>query len=185
VILRPLLVVLLAVALAGCGGQAAPEHRHFVEPSAASGEFGPTERAFTELSIATDDQAVKLLSQGERASSPALRALAREIATYRRSESAELHGLLDAAGVAYVNNHEGHDMPGMPTADELAALSASGADFDAVFTRLLHAHLEESTVVVRSVLGATANADTKAVARRMEQERATDLARLAEQPGNA
>jgi uncharacterized protein (DUF305 family) len=180
--------VLLTMGLVACGGQAAPSspahqgHPQTGEPAqptaAAPGRFGPTERAFTELAIAIDDQAVKLLDQGAKATATALRDLAKEIGAARRAELAELHGLLDASGITYLNNHEGHDMPGMPTAEELGALSASGTDFDKVFAGLLRAHLDESTVVVKSVLGATSHADTKAVAEKMAQERATDLPRL-------
>jgi len=181
---RIAVAVLLAMGLAACGGQAAtpptPAQEHQVRepPTAAPGQFGPTEQAFTELAIATDEQAVKLLDQGGKVSSPPLRDLAKEIGLARRAELADLHGLLDAAGIPFVNNHAGHDMPGMPTAEELGTLSASGGDFDKVFAGLLRAHLDESTVVVKSVLGATSHAGTKAVAEKMAQERATDLPRL-------
>jgi uncharacterized protein (DUF305 family) len=174
--------VLLAMGLAACGEQAAappPAHQGHEQPAAdAPGRFGPTEQAFTELAIAIDDQAVKLLDQGDNATSTALRDLAKDIGAARRAELAQLHGLLDTAGVPYVNNHEGHDMPGMPTTEELGALSTSGGDFDKVFTGLLRAHLDESTVVVKSVLGATSHADTRAVAEKMAKERAADLPRL-------
>jgi uncharacterized protein (DUF305 family) len=182
---RLAVTVLLAMGLAACGGQAAApppaehqEHQVREPPTAAPGQFGPTERAFTELAIATDEQAVKLLDQGGKVTSPALRDLAAEIGLTRRSELSELHGLLDAAGIPFVNNHAGHDMPGMPTAEELGALAASGGEFDKMFAGLLRAHLGESTVVVKSVLGATSHVGTKAVAEKMAQERAADLPRL-------
>jgi hypothetical protein len=98
--------------------------------------------------------------------------------------------LLDAAGITYVNNHEGHDMPGMPTDEELNALSTSKSDFDQVFTGLLRAHLDESTVVVRSLLSeaagvsSTTHAGTKAVAQQMVRERAADLPRLDQPSGS-
>jgi DUF305 family protein family protein len=181
---RLAVTVLLAMGLAACGGQAATpppthqEHQVREPPSAAPGQFGPTEQAFTELAIATDEQAVKLLDQGGKVTSSALRDLATEIGLARRTELSDLHGLLDAAGIPFVNNHAGHDMPGMPTAEELDKLSASGGEFDKVFAGLLRAHLDESTVVVKSVLGATSHVGTKAVAEKMAQERAADLPRL-------
>ncbi len=58
-----------------------------------------------------------------RATSPRLRGFAAALAGARRGELAELHGLLDAAGVPYANLHAGHDMPGMPTEAELTGLS--------------------------------------------------------------
>lgn len=164
--------ILLALSLAGCRGEAVPAPT--AEPEA--GQFGPTERAFVELAIATDDQAVKLLDLGaQQAGTPSLRELAREIGSARRAELTELHGLLTAA---YVNNHEGHDMPGMPTNDELAALSQAGTGFDVMFTGLLRAHLDESAAVARSAMKSVAHEATRAVAQRMDEERRTFLRRL-------
>ncbi len=165
-------MVLLALALVACGRQdpAAPS-------PVATTAFDDTARAFVELAIATDDQALKLLDQGaERAVDPALRALAGELAAVRRTELHELHTLLETAGVPYVNNHVGHDMPGMPTDAELATLTA--AAFDAEFARLVRAHLEESAVVAKSAAESVEHPETKAAAQRMAEERAAALTRL-------
>ncbi|MBP2472149.1 uncharacterized protein (DUF305 family) [Crossiella equi] len=176
---RVVTAVLLAVGLTACGQGPVPAPPPVPATSSASAlattALADTARAFAELVIATGDQALKLLTQGgDRASSPSLRSLAQEIAAARRGERAELHGLLLEAGVAYVNNHEGHDMPGMPTDPELAALAAS-PDFDAEFTRLLRAHLTESATVAES---GAAHQATKDVAERMREQRRTELARL-------
>jgi hypothetical protein len=122
--------------------------------------------------------ALRLLDLGGRVAAPALRELARSVEVARRAELASLHGLLDGAGVVYVNNHAGHDMPGMPTADELDALAAAGADFDAEFARLLRAHVVESATVVRSALSAVTHPATLAAADAMARERAGELDRL-------
>lgn len=167
-------MVLLALALVACGRQdpAAPS-------PVATTAFDDTARAFVELAIATDDQALKLLDQGaERAVDPALRQLAGELAAVRRTELHELHTLLETAGVPYVNNHVGHDMPGMPTDAELATLTSAAATFDAELTRLVRAHLEESAVVAKSAAESVEHPETKAAAERMAEERAAALARL-------
>jgi uncharacterized protein (DUF305 family) len=135
-----------------------------------------TARAFVELTIATDDQAVKLMDLGAtRAASPGLRALAGSLATARRTELGEAHAILGK--IPYVNNHAGHDMPGMPTEVELLFLTES-KDFDTEFTRLLRNHLTESTTVAQS--GATAIEDerTKAFASAMLTERGDALREL-------
>jgi hypothetical protein len=133
-----------------------------------------------ELEIATDDQAVKLLDMGASRVAGPMRDLVAEIGTARRTELVSLRGLLDAAGVQYVNNHEGHDMPGMPTPDELAALSQSGPSFETVFARLLKAHLDESAGVVRTAAQSVAHPETRALAIRMEDDRLRFSHRLGE-----
>jgi uncharacterized protein (DUF305 family) len=172
--------ILLALSLAGCRGETVPAPMTEPVTVSGAGQFGLTERAFVELAIATDDQAVKLLDLGvQQAGTPSLRDLAREIGAGRRAELSELHGLLTSAAVPYVNNHEGHDMPGMPTNDELTALSQAGTGFDGMFVRLLRAHLDESVTVARSAAKSVAHEATRAVAQRMEQDRRTFLQRLA------
>jgi hypothetical protein len=178
--------LLLCLLLAACSGEAtapAPE-----PPASGAGQsvlqpaFGLTERAFVELAIATDDQAVRLLDLGSRALQPALRELATEIGAARRAETARLHGLLDAAAVEYVNNHEGHDMPGMPTDAEISALGGSGAGFDVMFVKLVRAHLDESAGVVRTAAQSVSDEPTRAVARLMETDRIDFLKRLGQLP---
>ncbi|GAA2785792.1 DUF305 domain-containing protein [Crossiella cryophila] len=178
---RPMLIALLGLGLTGCAQQAASPPPS--APSTAAGVFGPTETAFAELVIATDDQAVKLLDAGAaRVVRPALRELAAELGSARRAERETLHELLKQAGVAYVDNHQGHDMPGMPTEPELSAL-ARAADFDAEFIRLLRAHLTESSTVATSAAESITHPATKEVAGRMTGQREVDLARLAQLTG--
>lgn len=180
-------MVLLAALLAACGQQdAAPAGNpapqagpQVVAPSGGSeSALDATTLAFAELVISTDGQAVKLLDLGvERASAPGLRSLAGALASVRRAEVAQLQGVLDVAGVAYVDNHAGHDMPGMPTEVELVALS-SAPDFDAEFTRLVRAHLTESATVARSGAKSVPHEETKAIAAAMVQERENALRSL-------
>jgi uncharacterized protein (DUF305 family) len=181
---RPTTVVavLLAVAVSACGQQG-PSPARDPAPQAgtravASGSSGldATARAWVELTIATDDQAVRLLDLGAaRASSPGLRDFAGALASARRAELTQLHGLLGAT--PYVNNHSGHDMPGMPTEAELIALSAS-TDFDADFTRLARNHLTESQTVARSGETAITDTHTRAVASAMVRDRTEALRSL-------
>ncbi len=187
--IRLLGTVLLAAALAACGQQAPasappPAHtgHHAVSATAttaaADGSFDATARAFVELVIATDDQAVKLMDLGARATSPALRQLAGDLGARRRGELATLRGILDTAGVSYVDNHAGHDMPGMPTEAELTALAAAGAGFDAEFVRLVRAHLTESVTVAQSGTTSVGHEETRTAAESMARERAAALQAL-------
>jgi uncharacterized protein (DUF305 family) len=169
--------LLLAFAAGACGGQdPATERVPAPRARAVTSSLDATARAFVELTIATDDQAVKLLDLGSsRAHDPALRSFAGTVAAARRTELATLHDILGST--PYVNNHAGHDMPGMPTEAELIALQAA-PDFDGEFVRLVRNHLTESTTVARSGEGAVTESRTHAVAASMVRQRGEELAQL-------
>jgi hypothetical protein len=150
-----LIVVLLAGLLAAC--QQAPPPPP--PPVAPSNGYGATERAFVELSIATDEQALKLVELDGNQS----------LIENRRTELAELRKLLDAP---YVNNHLGHDMPGMPTDAEIQLASTSP---DAL-RQFVHTHLTESLEVLRSAGSAITHQPTADVVRLMERHRTAELA---------
>lgn len=146
-----LIAVLLAGLLSACQQEPPP-----ATPPANG--YGATERAFVELAIATDEQALKLV---ELDGDPAL-------IENRRTELTELRKLLDAP---YVNNHAGHDMPGMPTDAEIELASTSP---DAL-KQFVHAHLTESLEVLRSAGAAITHAPTADVVELMERHRTTEL----------
>ena len=129
------------------------------EPPPPQSGYGATERAFVELAIATDEQALKLV---ELAGRP-------ELVEHRRTELAELRKLLDAP---YVNNHAGHDMPGMPTDAEIQLASTSP---DAL-KQFVHAHLTESLEVLRSAGAAITHPPTAEVVDLMHRHRTAELA---------
>lgn len=179
--IKVLVGILAALVLAGCAAEESAAPAPVVPAITGAGQFGLTERAFVELEIATDDQALKLLDLGGSLSSVSLRGLAAEIGTAWRTELSSLHGLLAVAGLGYANNHEGHDMPGMPTPDELTELTKlSGSMFDTVFARLLKAHLDESAGVARTAAQSTGHPATRTLATQMEQDRLRFSRRLGE-----
>ncbi|MDX3660903.1 hypothetical protein PV646_26675 [Streptomyces sp. ID05-26A] len=148
-------VLLLAGLLAAC--QQAPPPP-LPQPAPQNG-YGATERAFVELAIATDEQALKLLDLTDSA----------ELKQNRTVELTELRKLLDAP---YVNNHAGHDMPGMPTDAEIQ-LAATSPDALKQFVRT---HLTESLEVVRSAGSAITHPPTAEVVKLMERHRTAELA---------
>ncbi|WP_434442502.1 hypothetical protein [Lentzea sp. E54] len=151
-----LTVLLLAGLVAAC--QQAPPAPPPPQPSGQHG-YGATERAFVELAIATDEQALKLLALTDKT----------ELKDNRNAELAALRALLDAP---YVNNHAGHDMPGMPTDAEIQLASTST---DAL-RQFVHAHLTESLEVVRSARTAISHPPTAEVVELMERHRTAELA---------
>ncbi|GGM68824.1 hypothetical protein GCM10011609_00670 [Lentzea pudingi] len=149
-------VLLLAGLLAAC--QQAPPAPPPPQPTPQNG-YGATERAFVELAIATDEQALKLLDLTDST----------ELKQNRNVELTELRKLLDAP---YVNNHAGHDMPGMPTDAEIQLASTSP---DAL-KQFVHTHLTESLEVVRSAGPAITHPPTAEVVKLMERHRTAELA---------
>jgi hypothetical protein len=145
-------VLLLAGFLAAC--QQAPPP----QPPPAQSGYGATERAFVELAIATDEQALELLELADRP----------ELTANRNTELAELRKLLDAP---YVNNHAGHDMPGMPTDAEIQLASTSPDALE----QFVHAHLTESLEVIRSARKAITHQPTAEVVALMERHRTAEL----------
>ncbi|GHH31515.1 hypothetical protein [Lentzea cavernae] len=150
-------VLLLAGLLSACQ-QAPPPSPPPPSPSSQNG-YGATERAFVELAIATDEQALKLLDLADRP----------ELEENRNVELAELRKLLDAP---YVNNHAGHDMPGMPTDAEIQLASTSPDALE----QFVHTHLTESLEVVRSAGSAITHPPTAEVVKLMERHRTAELA---------
>ncbi|MDX8054138.1 hypothetical protein SK571_32610 [Lentzea sp. BCCO 10_0798] len=128
-------------------------------PPAPQNGYGATERAFVELAIATDEQALKLLELTDSA----------ELKENRNIELTELRKLLDAP---YVNNHAGHDMPGMPTDAEIQ-LAATSPDALKQFVRT---HLTESLEVLKSAGPAITHPPTAEVVKLMERHRTAELA---------
>lgn len=128
-------------------------------PPPPQNSYGATERAFVELAIATDEQALKLVELDDN---PAL-------IENRKTELAELRKLLDAP---YVNHHAGHDMPGMPTDAEIQLASTSP---DAL-KQFVRAHLTESLDVLRSAGAAITHPPTAEVVDLMERHRTAELA---------
>ena len=147
-------VLLLAGLLAACQQAPPPEP----SPAPQNG-YGATERAFVELAIATDEQALKLLDLADRP----------ELKENRNIELTELRKLLDAP---YVNNHAGHDMPGMPTDAEIQLASTSPEALD----QFVRTHLTESLEVVRSAGSAITHPPTAEVVKLMERHRTAELA---------
>ncbi|MFF7345679.1 DUF305 domain-containing protein [Streptomyces antimycoticus] len=82
-----------------------------------------------------DDQATLLLNPAPGHSSDAgVEKWAKPVATACRDELVQLREPLARAGVPDTNPHQGHDMPGMVTGDELRTIQGTkGAAFDALF----------------------------------------------------
>lgn len=83
-----------------------------------------------------------------RGGDPALVRLAQRAAGRQEAELTGLRGLLALSAAPDTRPHEGHDMPGMVSADTLRRAGAlSGEEFDRVFAAALRAHLAQSLLL--------------------------------------
>ncbi|WP_432251651.1 DUF305 domain-containing protein [Streptomyces sp. HNM1019] len=185
--------VLAALLATGCGGgggkpsgeprsTSAARHPAARAPSgqATSGAFNSSDIGWIQLMIAMDDQAVLLLDLVPGHSSDAgVEKWAKPVATAYRAELARLRKLLARAGVPDTNPHEGHDMPGMVTEDELHTIErAKGTAFDALFLAAMREHLDQAAKVAHSERSAGADPATRKLAVSVERTSHTWRARL-------
>lgn len=149
-------------------------------PAAASGGLSPTDAAYARLAVPQAESALPLLDAVRaRATDPELAGLAARAGVGHREELAALHAVLRDAGLPHLDEHAGHDMPGMITAEELRDVDRlTGADFDARARVLLRAHFEESAAVARSALEAATDPGLLALTRRLHESRGDYLSEL-------
>ncbi|MEV6980300.1 DUF305 domain-containing protein [Sphaerisporangium sp. NPDC051017] len=193
----PLLAALLS---AGCGGTgtdpAAPPSPAATAPGSPAASapapspaaavatippgFNGTDVAWLQLMIPMDGQTLALLDMARaRGTDTALKRLATRIKDSHTAELTGLRRLLARTGLPSTNVHEGHSMPGMVNADDLAELGrTAGAEFDRRFARRLREHLDQSVTVARGEQASGLNRDTKRLAAAIERLRATQRADL-------
>ncbi|GAB3828851.1 DUF305 domain-containing protein [Kribbella italica] len=186
--MKALACLALLVALTGCGSSvAASPPPPSPTPSATEPEwkidpsFNSTDLAYIELMIPMDDQLLRVLDLGQKqASAPALREFAGKVAAGHRAEVAQLIAIRTRSGLPIRNPHEGHDMPGMMTEPEIDALGKlSGPAFDQDFTKNLKEHLDQTTLLARSIANAGKDPETKKLGKTLIAGRTTQLKQLA------
>ncbi|WP_439656639.1 DUF305 domain-containing protein [Lentzea sp. HUAS TT2] len=144
--MRALLVAVLLVAT-GCGAPAG-------DPTPAGApDLTATDLAFVDLVIPQNESALAALALTATRPGSALRPVAAQVEARYRAELAQVRDLLARTGRQESDQHDGHDMPGMITAAELAAVGfAEGPDFDQQLKALLRTHFEEARTVARAEL---------------------------------
>jgi uncharacterized protein (DUF305 family) len=164
-----------------CGACGAPSPRApSPSTSAPATGLGGTDLAWTQLMIPMTAQAATLLDLvATRAGDAGLAAYAARLAPAYRTETERLRALLTAAGIAETREHEGHDLPGMITPDDLAALGArQGEAFDTLAAGQLREELEQAVRLARSEQQAGRDSGCRAVAASIEAARSASLAEL-------
>lgn len=164
-IARLLLVGLMATAvLAGCKSSR-PEAVSTSAPAAVT-PFGGTDLAWIEINIAMDEQLLPLLELvPQRSGSSDLQGLALQVQAFTTAELTTLRALHDQAGLSPVNPHEGMEMPGMVTPQQVTdAQALTGKAFDADVIKAIEAHLEQSQNLAESENKSGVEPQTRALA---------------------
>ena len=135
--------------VAGCQRTTAAPKPAAVTPSA---NFGGTDLAWVEITIAMDEQLRPLLALVPKQSTdPRVQALARQVQGFTDTELTQLRALHDEARLPAQNPHEGMQMPGMVSADTVAqAATLSGAAFDKLVRDQIKAHLQQGQNLAES-----------------------------------
>ncbi|MFI7605938.1 DUF305 domain-containing protein [Micromonospora sp. NPDC049366] len=192
----PSLLLVAALLVAGCATGAGPPTPAATNADGAtaagapaatpsggttSPAFSPTDVAWLQLTVAMAERLLPVLAlAAERTTDPAWRRLAAEVADAHRADLARARGLLAESGAPASNPHEGHDMPGMVTAEQLTALrAATGGRFERLVAEYLRAHLTQAVRIARAEQRGGGNPAAMALAARVVRDGSAELARLA------
>ncbi|WP_155375398.1 DUF305 domain-containing protein [Catellatospora vulcania] len=172
---------LLVLVLAGCGGTSPAPVAPVSPPAVAEAGAISTDVAWSQLMIALDQRMLAALELApQRTADKDLSAFATDVARRHEAEVVRLRELLQATGAPETNPHEGHDMPGMITKENLALLATkSGTAFDTMLADSLRTHFEQCRMLAGSEQSAGADPAVKALAASVETTRQADLDRLA------
>ncbi|MFI7492850.1 DUF305 domain-containing protein [Micromonospora echinaurantiaca] len=146
----------------------------------AAGAFNPTDVAWLQLHVAMTDRMLPVLDVVPAGTGdPAWRRLAARLGTAHRADLARSRQLLADSGAPTTNPHEGHDMPGMVTADELATLrAATGVPLHRLLARHLRAYLTQLARLAAAEHRAGSHPATTALAAAIARQSRSELAHL-------
>jgi hypothetical protein len=139
-----------------------------------------TDAAWLGLMIAMNESVLVLLERaGPRLTDPALAGFVTTLAGTHRGELADLLGHAERGQVPLTGEHAGHELPGIVTPADLAAIEAlRGTAFDSAVRECLREHLEQGARLSASEQRGGTDAATKELARRIEEARRADAAKL-------
>ncbi|MEU1244981.1 DUF305 domain-containing protein [Micromonospora parva] len=184
-----LLVAVLLVAGCGAGRRDAANTPPATAPPATvaptpSGSFNPTDIAWLQLTAAMAERLLPVLDLvPARTTDPAWRRTAAQVAAAQRADLDRARQLLAEAGAPTTNPHEGHDMPGMVTAEQLATLrSATGAPLHRLLAGHLRAHLTQSVRIATAEQQNGVQPATIALAAAITRNATTHLTHLPPEP---
>ncbi|MCX2947928.1 DUF305 domain-containing protein [Lentzea sp. NEAU-D7] len=173
--MRALLLIAAVLVATGCGAPAGDSPPASAPPAGLSA----TDLAFVDLVIPQNESTLAALDLTASRPGSALRPVAARLQDLYRAELAQVRELLAQTGRQESDQHDGHDMPGMITAAELAAVGyAEGAAFDRQLTALLRTQFEEARTVARAELSSGTSKPVVELSARIDSTRAEFLTLL-------
>jgi uncharacterized protein (DUF305 family) len=141
-VISSLVALLMVMALSGC---ASSEHGEMMEGHStdASGDLAGADIMFLQMMIPHHQQAIDISDLAlTKSADPELLALAKDIRDGQSAEIITMKAWLDKAGADLDPGHSmGHDMGGMLSESELAALeAATGKSFDLLWLKGMTGH---------------------------------------------
>ncbi|WP_214104578.1 DUF305 domain-containing protein [Acrocarpospora catenulata] len=174
--MRWIVVGAVLVLVTGCSAAAVPPPA----PSAAVSSYNATDVAWLQLLIPMTEQAVRLFDTvPERTGNPQVVEVARVMRGDHQSQLERLRELLRRSGNAETDIHDGHDLPGMVTPDDLVILGkVKERAFDRLFAVHVSEYLRQSVLVADGEQNSGADPDTKEFAASMARSRQDELGKL-------
>jgi uncharacterized protein (DUF305 family) len=142
-VIAGLAVVIMAMALAGCSKDGSMGMDHEGHSSEASGDLSGDDLMFLQMMIPHHQQAIDISDLAlTKSSDSELLALAKDIRDGQGAEIVKMKAWLDGANAGMDPGHSmGHDMGGMLSDSELAALkAATGKSFDLLWLKGMTGH---------------------------------------------
>jgi uncharacterized protein (DUF305 family) len=169
-------LITIVTTLTGCA-ESKPATGARAAPPASAVNFGGTDLAWIELTIAMDEQIEPLLALVPRQSRDArTKALAQQVQGFTGAELTRLRALHDEAGLPAKNPHEGMPMPGLVSAETARKASTlNGAAFDKLVRDQITAHLKQGQNLAESEEKSGAEQRTRALASDVIHTRTEDL----------
>jgi uncharacterized protein (DUF305 family) len=179
--------VAVLVLAAGCGGndKGGMDHgkgSNSTQTGGSTGTFNDADVSFAQNMIPHHQQAVEMATLAEtKATNPQIKKLAADIKGAQQPEIDLMTGWLKAWGkpVTPAGGHGGHAMPGMMSEPEMTTLkSASGADFDRQFARMMIAHHNGAIDMAREVQAKGCDPQVRKLAVDIEKTQSAEVATL-------
>ena len=142
-VIAGLVALIMVMALAGCSKDASKAMDHEGHSSMASGDLTGDDIMFLQMMIPHHQQAIDMSDLAlTKSSDSELLALAKDIRDGQGAEIVKMKAWLDKAGEDLDPGHSmGHDMGGMLSDSELAALeAATGKSFDLLWLKGMTGH---------------------------------------------
>lgn len=178
-----------ALLIAACGGSesaATPESTVSAENGSGAvgvAEFNDADVAFAQGMIPHHAQAIDMAALAEdRSQTPAILDLAQRIQRAQDPEIDQMRSWLEVWGheeMATEMEDMDHDMSGMMSDDDLAALSAAtGPEFDRLFTQRMIEHHQGAIAQAQAALDNGADPDARALAEAIIAAQSAEIAEM-------